>query len=314
MVLWGELYAGAARRLGSAQEARWLVEAASGGSFPGVLDEPATSRTARWMTERVARRLAGEPLQYVLGQWGFRRLDLLVDRRVLIPRPETEQVVEVALAELHSWEQAGGPGGAADQDGGGHLPGRRSHPAPVVVDLGTGSGAIALSIAAEHPRAEVWGTDLSVDALDVARANLAGLGGFPAARVRLAEGAWWSALPAGLRGRVDLVVSNPPYIATEELSALDPGITEWEPRLALEAGPDGLEDIATILAGAPDWLAPGGAAVIELAPHQAGRATDMARRAGFAEVEVRPDLAQRPRTLVARLTRGRVRPQPYSRS
>src|SRR5438105_5970876 len=140
----------------------------------------------------VARRAAGEPLQYVLGRWAFRTLDLMVDRRVLIPRPETEQVVEVALAEA-----------------------RRLH-ARIAADLGTGSGAIALSLAAELPGVDVWATDVSADALAVARANLAGIGTFAAARVRIQEGDWFGALPPELRGRLDIVVSNPPYIGDDE--------------------------------------------------------------------------------------------------
>jgi release factor glutamine methyltransferase len=280
VVRWREVYADAAQRLGSGREARWLVEAASGGSWPAVLDEAVTVRAAAWAEARVVRRQAGEPLQYVLGQWGFRRLDLFVDPRVLIPRPETEVVVGVALAELRSREGSGDP---------------------VVVDLGTGSGAIALSIAVEHPGAVVWATDVSGPALDVARANLAGVGGAAAARVRLVEGEWWTAVPTALQGRVDLVVSNPPYITTKEMSTLATEVADWEPRIALEAGPDGLEDISAILAAAPRWLAPGGSAVIEIAPHQAAPAAELARRAGFAAVEVHPDLARRDRALVARL-------------
>jgi release factor glutamine methyltransferase len=283
-VPWREVYGDAVRRLGSAQEARWVVEAASGGSWPGILDEAVTVRAAAWTEQRLIRRQAGEPLQYVLGQWGFRRLDLFVDPRVLIPRPETEQVVDVALGELR--RRAGCSG-------------------PVVVDLGTGSGAIALSIAVEHPSATVWATDVSPDALDVARANLAGLGGAAAARVRLVEGEWWTAVPVALRGRIDLVVSNPPYLAAHEMTTLAADVARWEPLVALEAGPDGLEDISAILAAAPRWLAPGGVAVIEIAPHQAGPAAQLARQAGFAEVEVHPDLARRDRALVARLSSRR---------
>ncbi len=277
---WRELHAEASQRLGSAREARWLVEEAAGGPWPAVLDEAVTVRAAAWLADRLDRRAAGEPLQYVLGRWSFRRLDLIVDRRVLIPRPETEGVVEVALQEL-----------------------RRTAPAsrPVVVDLGTGSGAIGLSVVAEHPRATVWATDASPDALDVARANLAGLGGSAAARVTLVEGDWWDALPGRLRGTVDLVVSNPPYVATGEMAGLDTEVADWEPRRALESGPDGLDDIAAILAGAPDWLVPDGSAVIEMAPHHSARVVDLARGAGFGHVEIRPDLAGRPRTLLARV-------------
>src|SRR5439155_1362369 len=173
--------------------------------------------------DMVERRVAGEPLQYVLGAWGFRTLDLLVDRRVLIPRPETETTVEVAL------EQA-----------------KRVDDDPVVVvDLGTGSGAIALSMATEHDTAEVWATDASADALEVARANLTGVGSRVAPRVRLCEGWWFDALPGELRGHVDLVVSNPPYVADNE--TLPPEVRDWEPLAALFAGPTGLEAIELVL-------------------------------------------------------------------
>lgn len=223
------------------------------------------------------RRLAGEPLQYVLGVWGFRRLDLVVDRRVLIPRPETEVVVEVALEEL------------ARQEAG----------EPLAVDLGTGSGAIALSLALEVPRARVWGTDRSPEALAVARANLAGMGSRVAPRVRLVEGDWYDALPGELRGRVDLIVSNPPYVAA--VDPLPAEVAEWEPAGALVAGPTGLEDVTRIVAAARSWLRRPGAVVVEIAPHQAEAAAGLAADAGFDEVQVRPDLAGRLRVLVARV-------------
>src|SRR3954471_19204554 len=151
-VTWRELLAEATERLDSPQEARWLVERASG--LEGVeyalgLDEPVSARAMPFFQGMLSRRKAGEPLQYVLGRWAFRTLDLFVDQRVLIPRPETEVVVEVAVAEL-----------------------RRFPKRPNVVDLGTGSGAIALSIAVEVPTARVVATDASMDALDVARLNL----------------------------------------------------------------------------------------------------------------------------------------------
>jgi release factor glutamine methyltransferase len=267
----------ATARLGSASEARWLVEEVAGEPWPAT---PPTARAQKRFEALVERRAAGEPLQYVIGRWGFRTLDLMVDRRVLIPRPETEQVVEVALAELD------------------RLPG---HPGPgVVVDLGTGSGAIALSVAAERPVVEVWATDVSDDALAVAGANLAGLGGHAAARVRLARGAWWGALPEELRERIDVVISNPPYISSGEMGGIDDSVVAWEPRAALESGESGMEAIGEILTGAPAWLAPRGVAVVEIAPHQAARAATIARAAGFDSVEVRPDLSGRDRALVAR--------------
>lgn len=277
---WADLAEDATTRLHSRAEARWLIEEVSGERWPGgVVGDPARRRLAAL----VARRLAGEPLQYVIGRWGFRTLDLMVDARVLIPRPETEQVVDVALAEIDRLA-AGLP-----------EPDRL-----VGVDLGTGSGAIALALAAERTRVEVWATDVSPAALDVARANLAGLGGRPAARVRLACGSWWTALPMELRGRVDLAVSNPPYVSTGEMSTLEAQVADWEPQIALEAGPTGVEAVEQIIGEADGWLRPGGTVVFEIAPQQAGPVAAMARAAGFAEVEVRRDLSGRDRALVAR--------------
>jgi release factor glutamine methyltransferase len=278
-VIWRDLLHEAAARLGSKLDAKRIVERAGGfegSEFHSGLDEPVTTRALAYFDQMVERRAAGEPLQYVLGSWGFRKLDLYIDRRVLIPRPETEQVVEVALAELRRMEADG----------------------PIVVDLGTGSGAIALSIAVEVPTSTVWATDASPDALAVARANLAGIGR-SAARVRLEEGSWFEALPGLLEGRISLVVSNPPYVGSgEELPA---EVADWEPAAALYGGPSGLEQVAEILAAAPPWLTRPGACVIEIAPHQAADAARLAKEAGFVDVDVRPDLAERPRALVARI-------------
>jgi release factor glutamine methyltransferase len=260
-----------------------VLERASGYDRAGLvprMGEPVPARTVAFVEAMVERRRGGEPLQYVLGIWGFRQLDLIVDRRVLIPRPETESVVDVALAELRRLAPA--------------------HP-PLAVDLGTGSGAIALSLALEVPRARVWGTDRSADALAVARANLAGMGSRVATRVRLGAGDWFDALPGELRGQVDLIVSNPPYIAAaEELPA---EVAEWEPAAALVAGPTGLEDVARIVAAAPGWLRRPGAIVVEIAPHHADEAAELAIRAGFDTVDVQPDLAGRLRALVGRVDR-----------
>ena len=284
---WARLRAETAARLGSDAEAAWLVEEVTGERWPvGRVSEFARSRFAAL----VERRVAGEPLQYVLGRWAFRTLDLMVDRRVLIPRPETEQVVEVGLAEFDRLASGATPlanGGRPDR--------------LIAVDLGTGSGAIALALAAERPGAEVWATDISPAALEVAGANLAGLGGRAAARVRLASGRWWSALPEHLRGQVDLTVSNPPYVSSGEMEGLDAEVSDWEPKVALEAGPTGLEAVREILCGALGWVRPGGVVVLEIAPHQSAAAAATAREAGFAAVEVHPDLAGRDRALVARL-------------
>jgi release factor glutamine methyltransferase len=265
-------------------EARWLVERASGHDGADLvlaLDDPATERGVAHLDAMVERRVAGEPLQYVLGAWSFRTLDLYVDRRVLIPRPETEVVVEHALRELDR---------IADM---------ADH--PVVVDLGTGSGAIGLDIAAERPSATVWVTDSSADALDVARANVAG-SGRSGTRVRVAEGSWFHALPAELEGAVDLAVSNPPYIADREELPFE--VDHWEPRRALRAGPAGTEAISQILDESRTWLVRGGAVVVELSPAQAEPMSDAARRLGFVDVRIEPDLNRRPRVLIARTPAG----------
>ena len=276
---WRELLALAESRLGSKTDARRLVERASGfegGEYLAGLDETATPRTREFFLRMVDRRAAGEPLQYVLGRWGFRRLDLFLDQRVLIPRPETEMVVQVALAELAALGVS----------------------RPTVVDLGTGSGAIALSIALEAPTARVWATDVSADALDVARANLAGAGTLAAPRVRLEQGSWFDPLPLLLRGHVHLVVANPPYVGDDE--ELPPEVEDWEPRAALRSGPTGLEDVGRIVKEAPTWLSAPGVLVVEIAPHQAMAVCTMGEQAGFREVEVRRDLTGRDRMLVAR--------------
>ena len=276
---WRWLLRATEARLGSAPEARWVVERASGWEGTELwlhIDEAATARAADFVARMVRRRLAGEPIQYVLGRWQFRRLDLLVDRRVLIPRPETEVVGEAAVTQLR----------------------RGSARRPVVVDLGTGSGALGLSVAHEVSGARVWCTDDSPEALAVARANLAGLGSLTATRVRLVQGAWWDALPPELRGRVDLAVSNPPYIPAADV--LPPEVADWEPVDALRAGPTGLEAIEAILGEAPAWLGPSGTLVVEISPEQVEAVLQRARVTGFGTVEVRPDLAGRPRVLVAR--------------
>ncbi len=275
-------------------EARWIVEQATGLDAAELLagaDEPATRRGVVRVGELVERRAGGEPLQYVLGSWPFREFDLLVDRRVLIPRPETEVVAEVAIeavVELGARRGSPEPWGAGATE-------------YAVADLGTGSGALALALAGALPDAEVWATDVSRDALAVARANLAGAG-LPATRIRLAEGSWFEALPRELRGALRLVVSNPPYIAEHEVVTLSETVVGWEPRPALVSGPRGLEAVEEIVRAAPDWLEPAGVLVCELAPHQSGEACEIARAAGFGSVDVRRDLAGRDRMIVARRT------------
>lgn len=325
VVLWRELLAEASERLAGAGvasadvEARRIVVAAAGcddGAWHRELGRPATRRGVASFDRMLARRTAGEPLQYVVGSWGFRTLDLFVDPRVLIPRPETEIVAGCALDELQ--RRAGELSSGDGPGGGGAVPPRSSTQAKVVAarppappppvsggtpmllaaDLGCGSGAIGLSLAAERTDVEVVCTDVSADALAVASANLAGLGR-PARRVRLLEGSWFEALPGELRGRFDVIVSNPPYIAVGS-DALPAEISDYEPPVALYSGRTGLEATEVILAGATDWLAPGGGLVLELSDGTSPRVQDLADSAGLADVAVYRDLTGAERVLVAR--------------
>ncbi|MDO8389339.1 MAG: peptide chain release factor N(5)-glutamine methyltransferase [Actinomycetota bacterium] len=282
-ISWRQLWDETAALHGRPQ-ARWLCEEASGAfgdEFRDVLQRPATERQVAHLDAMLARLLAGEPLQYVLGHWSFRTLDLLVDRRVLIPRPETELVVGAAIEHARALL--------------GRFPDR---PLPMA-DLGTGSGAIGLSLAAELPRGavEVWLTDVSADALDVARANAAGLG-IAGAGVRFGEGSWFAALPSELVGALALVVSNPPYIAHDD-PRVEPSVRGWEPAAALFAGPDGLADVRTIAAAAATWLRPNGRLVVEVGSGQGAEAAAILSAAGLGEVEVLPDLAGHDRIATA---------------
>ena len=283
---WRTFYNEARARLEAAGEefaaidARRIVEEASGaepGTFALALDEPAMKRGVAHFDAMLERRLAGEPLQYVLGRWGFRTLDLAVDARVLIPRPETEGVAELALAEV---VRAAAEGRV-----------------PLAADLGTGSGCIGLSLAAEHKTVRVVCTDQSVDAVAAARANAAGLGR-PAERIEIRQGDWFDALPSQHEGDFDVIVSNPPYVRTDE--ALPAVVAEWEPADALFAGPTGLEDAEVLLGGAQRWLRSGGALVLELGDTQLAEASRMATTYGYVDVVVHQDLAEKDRALVAR--------------
>lgn len=280
-ITWRVLWEETALVVGGRAEARWLCEEASGAfgsEFAEVLNEPATERTLAHLDAMLARWRAGEPLQYVLGHWSFRRLDLMVDARVLIPRPETELVVETAL------ELAGAMIG---------------EPPLRCADMGTGSGAIGLSLAFEMPRGtvEVWLTDVSADALDVARANAAGLG-IAGAGVRFGQGPWFAALPAELKGTFGLIVSNPPYIATGD-PEVEAVVHHWEPAGALYAGADGLDAVRAIAEGALEWLAPGGRLVLEIGARHGNAVAELLTSAGLTDVEVRTDLAGRDRIAVA---------------
>jgi release factor glutamine methyltransferase len=287
---WASLLEGATAALNPV-DARWIVCEASGydpAELGLALDQPATNGGVRVVEDLVARRARGEPLQYVLGSWEFRGLDLMVDPRVLIPRPETEVVAQVAIDEL---ARSGARTGKAD-------PWSAGITDYSIADLGTGSGALALALVTELPDAAVWATDASEDALAVARANLSSIG-FAATRVRVVHGDWFDALPLELRGELRLVVSNPPYVSEAEYAELPTEVAAYEPTRALVSGPSGLECLEAIVRDAPSWLRAGGVLVCEHAPHQADALRELARAAGFTRVDVRPDLTGRDRVLVA---------------
>lgn len=217
----------------------------------------------------LARRLAGEPVAYITGQWGFWTLQLEVTPATLIPRPETELLVEQALARL-----------PADQP-------------CTIADLGTGSGAIALALASERPLAQVLATDFSAEALAVATRNAARN---TVANVAFAQGAWY----APLQGRrFDLIASNPPYIASDD-PHLARGDLRFEPATALASGHDGLDDIRLIADGATAHLLPGGWLLLEHGWDQGAAIRALLQQAGLNEVETVQDLEQRDRVTLGR--------------
>ena len=244
-------------------DAEVLLAEATGWERARLAAEPEAGVPAdagRRFGEMVRRRLRREPVAYILGRKGFRSIELAVDPRVLIPRPETELLVELAL-ELRP---------------------------RCVLDLGTGSGAIALAIAGELPGCEVIASDTSAAALEVARANAERLG--LADRVDFVE----AMLPPPDPGKLDLIVANLPYIAESEWRGLEPEVTEWEPREALLAGPDGLE---VLRAAIPAAVAIAPALALEVGAGQAQKVGEMLFEVGFARVETRADLAGIPRVV-----------------
>lgn len=226
-------------------------------------DTLTAAQTATWQ-DALQRRLQGEPVAYITGRKDFFGLTLAVDTRVLDPRPDTETLVEWALACLPE-----------------SAPETRS---PRILDLGTGSGAVALALQHARPDAKVWAVDASEDALAVARANAARLH----LGVQFMASDWLCAVDVQRTGRFDLIVSNPPYVAENDphLAALT-----HEPLSALTSGADGLEDIRRIIAQAPAYLAPGGWLLLEHGWDQAAAVQSLLQAAGFAQVQSRQDLA-----------------------
>jgi release factor glutamine methyltransferase len=253
----------------------------------------------------LSRRAAREPVAYILGRKEFWSLELAVTPGVLIPRPETECLVEAAIRWLRHRAATSRPEsmvpGPGSQDVGETTrdQGFRTEDRMVVVDVGTGPGTILLAVASEVEGPRYLGTDVSAAALALARRNAAALD--LAHRVELAQGDLCEPLGAwGLEGRVDLLISNPPYVSTQDMLRLAPEIRRHEPALALCGGPDGLEVIRRLVAEAPRWIAPGGALLFEFGDGQANDCLALLREAGaYAPGGIVHDLAGRPRALLA---------------
>lgn len=250
------------------RDARLLLAHATGLATERLLlapERPLDEGEAARLAKALAARAARQPLSQIIGWrlfWGRR---FAVTRDTLDPRPETECLVERALA----------------------LPFGR------VLDLGTGTGCILLTLLAERADAEGIGTDLSAAALAVAAANAAALG--LAARARFRQGDWF----AGLEGRFDLIVSNPPYISAAEMAGLAPEVRDWEPAIALSPGGDGLDAYRAIAQGAAAHLAPGGRLLVEIGAAQGAAVAGLMRAAGFGTVSLWPDLDGRDRIVQA---------------
>ena len=242
-------------------DAELLLAEATGvdrGRLEAEPEAPVGAPAARAFGAMVRRRIAREPVAYILGRKGFRRLELTADSRALIPRPETELLVEIAIELLPR----------------------------TVLDVGTGSGAVALAVADELASAEVTATDTSLGACDLARANAERLGF--AERVRIEQGTWPTGPP---HDPFDLVLANLPYVSEAEWATLAPEITNYEPRSALVAGPTGLEAIDALLGDIATGRARASAIALEVGAEQASTVAELVRRAGYEAIDVRRDLA-----------------------
>jgi release factor glutamine methyltransferase len=277
----GELVAQLERVLTAAQlveapaEARDLVAALAGQNrfWPRLnAGLPAGDALTARACAAADRRASGAPFAYAVGRAAFRHLTLHVDERVLIPRQETEVLVDLVLAA-----RAGRSGGVA-------------------ADVGTGSGAIALALASEGSFERVIATDVATDALAVARQNATGLAPRALGRIDFRAGDLLSPLSGE---RLDVIVSNPPYIAFQERVELPPSVRDWEPAQALLSGGDGLDHTRRLVAGAPVLLCRGGLLALEVDVRRASRVAAIVADAGFADVAVHRDLAGRDRFVLA---------------
>ncbi len=311
--------------------AEWLLSYVTGLSRVELytnFDRPLNREELDTMHEAVARRAKGEPLQYVTGEMPFRHIVLKCEPGVLIPRPETEVLVDAALEGVDAAPEGGyvpegfdpepeaadepdASGGEGEKDGeapaDGTEPGTADKPdatpepltrGPLVLDLCTGTGCIALSIAGERPATRVVATDLSPTAVKLACRNRDALD--LTDRVQVLECDLAAAVDPRLAGHFSVIVSNPPYIPTQVLEREVPAeVKDFEPHLALDGGADGLDIFRRILALAPELLAPGGMLCVELFEGALVQAAGLAReQGGWASVEVREDLTHRPRVLV----------------
>jgi release factor glutamine methyltransferase len=231
--------------------------------------------------DRVANH---QPVQYLIGTTFWRDFELVVSPAVLIPRPETESIIDIAVANANSVQKQG-----------------------IWVDLGTGSGAIAIGLARELPDVQIYAVDYSAAALDIARQNATKLGVIDSdaqrlrQRINFSQGSWWSSL-AHLQGRVAGMLSNPPYIPSEEVLRLQPEVVKHEPHLALDGGFDGLEAIRILVETAPVYLQPGGIWLIEMMAGQGSAVLELlARQGSYTDMEIIDDLAGLDRFVLARL-------------
>lgn len=259
----------AAARLPRHEAERLLMKVTGRSRSEVVSGVPLDDDTAIAYSVLCRRRLTGEPIQYIEGTIPFALCEIAVDNRALIPRPETEYLWELAST----------------------LP---DEPPALVVDLCTGSGALAIGLAAVYPEAEVVASDISEAALTLARDNALANG----TTVRFFAGDLFDALPEALLGRVDLLVANPPYVSDVEMAELPSEVADWEPSLALAAGIDGLEIIRRLLVGLPDWLSETGWFFIEIGAAHA--TTALALVPSDLRAHVRRDLTGRDRYLVGR--------------
>ena len=232
--------------------------------------------------EVVRRRAGGEPLQHILGEVEFYSRAFKVERGVFIPRPETERLVEIAAGLL--------------------APGDRNLLEPRAVEIGCGTGVVAVSLALEVPRLAVWAVDANPAAVSLSRRNAHRHG--VEGRVTVLEGSRFDPVPKHLKGELDLVVSNPPYVRSGEIPELAAEVKDYDPHLALDGGPDGLRFYRALASGVGAWLRPGGALAVEIGAEQGADVPEVFAASGFADLEVHRDYAGRDRVVTGRLADG----------